>query len=134
MFPGEWYDDKYLISSYAKVCLRYCMFLYIRVQYVPGVCPNMYWGHWPRAYPLYDFKRPRLDPTSRKKTPLNKPTGSRNLPKHPTRTTNPRITNNTKTHLSAMESRPTARYASTTHVKDTYRLDKNRSDTRPTNQ
>ena len=35
------YDDTDFISSYAKVIVRYGMFLYIRLQYVPGVCPNM---------------------------------------------------------------------------------------------
>ena len=35
------YDDTYLIRLYVKVCVRYGMFLYIRLQYVPGVCPNM---------------------------------------------------------------------------------------------
>ena len=35
------YDDTYFISSYAKLCVYYGMFLYIRVQYVPGVWPNM---------------------------------------------------------------------------------------------
>ena len=35
------YDDADFISSYAKVCVRYGIFLYIRLQYVPGDCPGM---------------------------------------------------------------------------------------------
>ena len=33
-----------LIISYAKVCVWYGMFLYIHIQYVPGVFTNMSWG------------------------------------------------------------------------------------------
>ena len=35
------YDGTDFISSYAKVCVHYGMFLYIRLQYVPGFCPNI---------------------------------------------------------------------------------------------
>ena len=35
------YDDKYFIILYAKVCIRYSMFLYIRLQYALVIWPNM---------------------------------------------------------------------------------------------
>ena len=38
------YNDTDFISFYAKVCGRYGIFLYIRLQYVLGVCPNMSQG------------------------------------------------------------------------------------------
>ena len=38
------YDDTYFISSYAKLCVHYGMFLYICVHYVLGVCPNISQG------------------------------------------------------------------------------------------
>ena len=41
------YDDTDFICSYEKLCVRYGMFLYIRLQYVLGVCPNMSWGTRP---------------------------------------------------------------------------------------
>ena len=35
------YDDIYFISSYTKGCVRYGIFLYIRLHYVPQDCPRM---------------------------------------------------------------------------------------------
>ena len=43
------YYDKDYISSYMKLCISYGILLYIRLQYVPGVCPNMSRGHGPCA-------------------------------------------------------------------------------------
>ena len=40
------YDHADLISLYVKVCVRYGIFIHIRLKYVPVVFPNMSWGTW----------------------------------------------------------------------------------------
>ena len=38
------YNDTDFISLHAKVCVRYDMFICIRLQYAPGICPNISQG------------------------------------------------------------------------------------------